>query len=161
MRYLINSTRKDDLKINEYFIKIKNIADNMAAVGSAFSSDDLILHVLSGLGPDYNVVVTYITGQISGDKMNLNEAYAMLLTQEARIEQQAHMLSGIDVKYNFEANLAQNRGFKKGNFSSDRGSKNHNYFFGFDNAGNFRNSYRGGYGRSGFIGNGSRNNSNS
>ncbi|KAH9698856.1 retrovirus-related pol polyprotein from transposon RE1 [Citrus sinensis] len=77
--------------------------------GSALSSDDLILHVLSGLGPDYNVVATYITSQISGDKMNLNEAYGMLLTQEARIEQQAHILSGMDVKHNFEANLAQNR----------------------------------------------------
>ncbi|KAH9762149.1 retrovirus-related pol polyprotein from transposon RE2 [Citrus sinensis] len=91
--------------------------------------------------------------------MNLNEAY-MLLTQEARIEQQAHMLSGMDVKHNFEANLAQNRGFKKGNFSGGRGSGNHNYLTGLDNAGNFRNNYRGGYGRSGFFGNGSVNNLN-
>ncbi|KAL9451172.1 hypothetical protein AB3S75_012844 [Citrus x aurantiifolia] len=58
LRYLMNSTRKDDLKINEYFITMKNIADNMAAAGSALSSDDLILHVLSGVGPDYNVVAT-------------------------------------------------------------------------------------------------------
>ncbi|KAL9453591.1 hypothetical protein AB3S75_009240 [Citrus x aurantiifolia] len=160
LRYLMNSTRKDDLKINEYFIKMKNIADNMVAAGSALSSDDLILHVLSGLGPDYNVVATYITGQISGDKMNLNEAYAMLLTQEARIEQQAHMLSGMDFKHNFEANLAQNRCFKKGNFSGGRGSGNHNFFTGLDNAGNFGNNYSGGYGRSGFFGNGSGNNHN-
>ncbi|KAH9723193.1 retrovirus-related pol polyprotein from transposon RE1 [Citrus sinensis] len=158
LRYLMNSTRKDDLKVNEYFIKMKNIADNMAAAGSALSSDDLILDVLSGLGPDYNAVATYITGQISGDKMNLNEAYAMLLTQEARIEQQAHMLSGMDVKHNFEANFAQNRGFKKGNFSGGRGSGNHDYFTGLDNAGNFGNNYRSGYGRSGFFGNGFGNN---
>ncbi|KAL9432711.1 hypothetical protein AB3S75_027685 [Citrus x aurantiifolia] len=137
---------------------MKNIADNMAAAGSALSNDNLILHVLSQLGPDYNDVATYITGQIGGDKMNLNEAYAMLLTQEARIEQQAHILSGMDVKQNFEANLPQNKGFKKGNFSGGRGSGNYNYFTGIDNAGN---GYRGGYGRSGFIGNGSGNSSNS
>ncbi|KAH9800558.1 hypothetical protein KPL71_000705 [Citrus sinensis] len=160
LRYLMNSTRKDDLKINEYFIKMKNFTDNMTAAGSALSSDDLILHVLSGLGPDYNVVATYITGQISSDKMNLNEAYAMLLTQEARIEQQAHMLSGMDVKHNFEANLALSRGFKKGNFSGGRGAGNQNYFTGLDNAGNFGNNYRGGYGRSGFFSNSSGNNHN-
>ncbi|KAL9411275.1 hypothetical protein AB3S75_044965 [Citrus x aurantiifolia] len=89
LRYMMNSTRKDDMKITDYFIKMKNIADNMAAAGSALSSDDLILHVLSGLGPDYNSVATYITGQVGVGKMNVNEAYAMLLTQEARIEQQS------------------------------------------------------------------------
>ena len=71
------------------------------------------------------------------------------------------MLSGIDDKKKIKANLAQNIGFKKGNFSGGRGSGNYNYFSGFDNAGNFGNGYRGGYGRFGFIGNSSRNGSNS
>ena len=84
---MMNVTMKDDLKITDYFIKMKNIADNMAAAGSALSDDDLILHVLSGLGPDYNSVATYITGQVGVGKMSVNEAYAMLLTQEDRIEQ--------------------------------------------------------------------------
>ncbi|KAH9682999.1 retrovirus-related pol polyprotein from transposon RE1 [Citrus sinensis] len=96
LRYMMNSTRKDDLKVTDYFIKMKNIADNMAAAGSALSDNDLILHILSGLGPEYNSVATYITGQIGVGKMNVNEAYTMLLTQEARIEQQAHMLAGMD-----------------------------------------------------------------
>ena len=87
LRYIINSTKKDDMKIIEYFIKMKNIADNMVAAGSALSNDDLILHVFSRLGLYYNVVATYIIGQIGSGKMNLNEVYAMLLTQEARIEQ--------------------------------------------------------------------------
>ena len=38
--------------------------------------------------------------------MNVNEAYVMLLTQEARIEQQSQMLAGVDMKNNFEANYA-------------------------------------------------------
>ena len=49
LRYMMNSTRNDDMKITDYFIKMKNISDNMAAAGSALSNDDLILHVLSGL----------------------------------------------------------------------------------------------------------------
>ena len=59
----MNSTKKDYMKVSDYFIKIKNITDNMAAAGSALSDDDLILHILSGLGPEYNSVATYITGQ--------------------------------------------------------------------------------------------------
>ena len=74
----MNSTRKDDMKITYYCIKMKNISDNMAAAGSALSNDDLILHVLSGLGPDYNSVATYIIGQVGTGKIDLNEAYAIL-----------------------------------------------------------------------------------
>ncbi|KAH9763606.1 retrovirus-related pol polyprotein from transposon RE1 [Citrus sinensis] len=108
-------------------IEMKNIADNMAAAGSALSSDDLILHVLSGLGLDYNSVATYITGQVGVGKMNINEAYAMLLTQEAKIEQQSQMLAGVDMKNNFEANYAQNRGVKKNNMSGGRGFGGYGY----------------------------------
>ena len=86
LRYMMNSTKKDDMKITDYFIKMKTIADNIGAAGSALTDDDLILHVLSDLGPEYISVATYITGQVSVGKMNVNEAYAMLLTQEARIE---------------------------------------------------------------------------
>ena len=49
LRYMVNSTRKDDMKIIDYFIKMKTIADYMAAAESAMSNDDLILHILSGL----------------------------------------------------------------------------------------------------------------
>jgi len=80
LRYMMNSTRKDDLKIIDYFIKMKNIANNIAVSGNALSDDDLILHILSGLGLDYNSVATYITRQVGVGKMNVNEAYAMLLT---------------------------------------------------------------------------------
>ena len=141
LRYMMNSTRKDDMKIIDYFIKMKNIADNMAAAGSALSSDDMILHVLSGLGPDYNSVATYITGQVGVGKMNVNEAYAMLLTQEARIEQQSQMLAGVDMKNNFEANYAQNRGVKKGNISGGRGFGGYGYNSGFGNGGYYKGNF--------------------
>lgn len=77
---------------------MKNIVDNMAAAGSALSYNDLILHILYGLSLEYNSIITYITGQVGVRKMNVNEAYVLLLTQDARIEQQTHMLVGTDVK---------------------------------------------------------------
>ena len=134
---------------------MKSIADNMATVGSALSDDDLILHVLSSLGPDYNSVATYITGQVGVEKINVNEAYAMLLTQEVRIEQQTHMLANIDVKQNFKANLTYNRAYKKGNMSGGRGFGGFGYNHGYGNNGNSNsNSYKRGYnGGSGFHAN--------
>lgn len=77
---MMNSTRKDDLKITEYFIKMKNITNNMAVAGSALSDDDLILHIFSSLGPNYDSVAIYITRQVGIGKMNVNETYTMLLT---------------------------------------------------------------------------------
>lgn len=146
---MLNSTRKDDMKITDYFIKVKNISDNMAAAGSALSNDDLILHILSGLGPDYNSVATYITSQVGAGKMDLNEAFAMLLTQEARVEQQSHMLAGTDMKNNFEANFAQKRGLKKGNIFNGKGfggygynsSSGNNHNSGFGNNGHYKGNF--------------------
>ena len=145
----MNSTRKDDMKITDYFIKMKNISDNMATVGSALSNDDLILHVLFGLGPDYNSVATYITGQVGTGKMDLNEAYVMLLTQEARIEQLSHMLTGTNMKNNFKVNFAQNRGSKKGNMFNGKGfggygynsGSENNYNSGFSNNGHYKGNF--------------------
>ena len=126
----------------------------MAAAGSALSDDDLILHILFSLGPDYNSVATYITGQVGVGKMNVNEAYAMLLTQEARIKQINHMLVGMDVKQNFEANFAKNRRLKRGNMLGGKGFGNFGSGSGYgynEKSGN--NDHRGGYGNSSYSGN--------
>lgn len=68
---------------------MKTITGSMPAIRSALSNDDLILHIFSSLELDYNSIATYITGQVGVGKINVNEAYAMLLTKEAKIEQQA------------------------------------------------------------------------
>ncbi|KAH9688627.1 retrovirus-related pol polyprotein from transposon RE1 [Citrus sinensis] len=126
LRYMLNSTRKDDMKITDYFIKVKNISDNMAAAGSALSNDDLILHILSGLGPDYNSVATYITGQVGTGKMDLNEAFAMLLTREARIEGPK------------KGNMFNRKGFGGYGYNSGSGN-NHNSSFG--NNGHYKGNF--------------------
>lgn len=64
------------------------------------------------------------------------------------------MLVGVDVKQNFEANIGQNRGLKKGNTSEEKGFGNFGYNSSYncnENLGN--NGYRGGYGNSSFAGN--------
>ncbi|KAH9664249.1 Integrase catalytic domain-containing protein [Citrus sinensis] len=81
--------------------------------------------------------------------MDLNEAYAMLLTQEARIEQQSYILASTDMKNNFEANFAQNRGPKKGNMFNGKGfggygynsGSGNNYNSGFSNNGHYKGNF--------------------
>ena len=78
----------------------------------------------------------------------------MLLTLKARIEQQNHMLTGMDVKQNFEANFAQNRGPKRENMSGGKGLGNFGYGSGYgynEKSGN--NDYKEGYGNSSYSGN--------
>ena len=77
--------------------------------------------------------------------MDVNEAYAMLLTQEVRIEQQSHMLVGMDVKNNFEANFAQNRGPKKENMFNGKGFGGYGYNTGSGNG------YNTGFGNDGYY----------
>lgn len=63
------------------------------------------------------------------------------------------MLVGVEAKQNFEANITQNRGPKKGNTSEEKGFGNFGYNSGYncnENLGD--NGYRGGYGNSGFTG---------
>lgn len=69
----------------------------------------------------------------------------MLLTQEARIEQHALTLSNVDVKHNFEANLAQNKGFKKGNIFVGKRFRGFSYNFDYINGENFDNNYQRSY----------------
>ena len=61
---------------------MKSIADNMTCARTSISKDDLIQHILAGLGSDYFSVSTYITGS----SMNLDKAYVLLITHEGRME---------------------------------------------------------------------------
>ena len=50
--------RKDSMTIMEYLNKIKIITDQLAVIGCAVSDNDMVQQTLSGLGSDYNMIVT-------------------------------------------------------------------------------------------------------
>ena len=70
--------------MSEYFTKFKTVTDGLALAGSPVNDLDLITHFISGLDQLYYPVVVYIEANILN--MDLSEAYAMLLTHEARLE---------------------------------------------------------------------------
>ncbi|GAY68044.1 hypothetical protein CUMW_261070, partial [Citrus unshiu] len=163
LKMLLSNLRKGSLSMTEYFTKLRTISDGLALSGSPLSNIDIITHLITGLDHSYYLVVVYIEANML--TMDLSEAYAMLLTHEARLEN-SKIADNKEAKSNYMANVAQIGNFQKkgrgnwnGNFNTGRG-----FAGGFNNGGNFNsggfagnfnngNTNVGGFGRGGFGGN--------
>ena len=99
--YELNTLKKEALSVEDYCIKMKAIADKLASAGSPITKKDLMLTILNGLGPGYHDIVAFITGS----RMEFDDAYALLLTHETRLEQEQ------DDKSVFNANYAYTNAF--------------------------------------------------
>jgi hypothetical protein len=42
------------MNINDYFTKVKNLADALASIGAPVDEEDLVAVTLNGLGKDYS-----------------------------------------------------------------------------------------------------------
>ena len=62
LRYELNILRKESLSVEDYYIKMKSIADKLTSVGSCITEKDLMLTKLNWLGPGYCDIVTFIIG---------------------------------------------------------------------------------------------------
>lgn len=162
LRYQLNTTKKNDLSMADYFVKMDNIADSLACAG--IEDSDLIMHILGGIGSDFGDVATYLTAKASS--MDLDNAYAMFLNKEARLEQERGAISA-NVNSNFEAHLAHNNydqscdvyysQFKnmnrrgnfngnKGNFAPYQGQNNYGQFAQRNQTWSPNQNWNGGYG---------------
>ncbi|KAH9648420.1 retrovirus-related pol polyprotein from transposon RE1 [Citrus sinensis] len=113
LKMLLSNLRKGSLSMTEYFTKLRTISDGLALAGSPLSNIDLITHLITGLDHSYYPVVVYIEANML--TMDLSEAYAMLLTHEARLEN-SKIVDNKEAKSNYMANVAQTGNFqKKGN----------------------------------------------
>ena len=81
LRYELSTLKKESLSVDDYFIKIKLIADKLASAGSPIIEKDLMLPILNGLRLGYHDVATFITSS----KMEFDDAYTLLLTHETEI----------------------------------------------------------------------------
>ncbi|GAU17915.1 hypothetical protein TSUD_330400, partial [Trifolium subterraneum] len=125
-----HSTRKGEMKMEDYLIKMKNLADKLKLAGNPISTSDLIIQTLNGLDSEYNPVVVKLSDQTTLIWVDLQ---AQLLTFENRIEQLNNLTN---LTLNATANVA-NRSNHRGN----RFNSNNNW-----RGSNFR-GWRGGRGR--------------
>ena len=59
----------------EYILKLKSLADNLAAIGELVTNRDQILQLLGGLGADYNSIVASFTAR--EDEMSLHSVHSI------------------------------------------------------------------------------------
>ncbi|KAH9722711.1 Disease resistance-like protein DSC1 [Citrus sinensis] len=113
--YELNTLKNESLSIEDYCVKMKAIADKLASAGSSITEKDLMLTILNGLGlgSGYRDIATFITGS----RMEFDNAYALLLTHETRLEQDQ------DDKSMFNANYAYTNAFHpKAYYAQPRGN---------------------------------------
>lgn len=67
----IQTQKKGDQSVDTYFLKMREFTDQLADAGKSIADDDLILHILSGFGSEFDVVVVNLTNR--PDSLNLQE----------------------------------------------------------------------------------------
>ncbi|KAH9684823.1 retrovirus-related pol polyprotein from transposon RE2 [Citrus sinensis] len=110
------------MSVEEYCLKVKAVADKLACAGSPVSEKDLLMQILNGLGPGFLDLASIITA----NRMSYDDAYALLLTHEARMEQNHNTKDLFSANYGMmNANYSQFRGNnKRGGYSGYQGQFN-------------------------------------
>ena len=123
LKYELNTVKKESLSIEDYCIKMKAVAEKLASACSPITEKDLMLTILNGLRPGYRDIATFITGS----RMEFDDAYALPLTHETRLEQDQEDKSVINANYEYtnafhpKAYYAQPMGnFKSGGYYGRR-----------------------------------------
>ncbi|XP_031266567.1 uncharacterized protein LOC116124957 [Pistacia vera] len=84
LRNQLQTTRKDNSSINDYMLKMKEIAGFLTTSGVTVSDEELLLYILDGLGSEYDAMVATLTSRSS--KVFLQEAQFLLHKHEMRLE---------------------------------------------------------------------------
>nr|XP_016474014.1 PREDICTED: uncharacterized protein LOC107795821 [Nicotiana tabacum] len=77
----------------DYLQKMKTLADNLVVVVQPVIDDDLVLHILGGLGPEYDTLVVSVTSRFDG--ITLADLYGLLLNHKNRLEQMSVLEQGL------------------------------------------------------------------
>ena len=80
----LQTLKKGSLTMREYLTKMKSYADVLASAGHKLTEDDQILHILSGLGHEYDPVVVPITSR--SESFPLKDVAALILSFETRLD---------------------------------------------------------------------------
>uniref|UniRef100_A0A803Q6L8 Uncharacterized protein n=1 Tax=Cannabis sativa TaxID=3483 RepID=A0A803Q6L8_CANSA len=75
---------KGDLSISYYYDKVKILVDSLPTVGQPMNESDLIMHLLNGLGLEYDPVVVHLTSLF--DSLSYKSIQSLLLTHESHLE---------------------------------------------------------------------------
>ncbi|KAK6143064.1 hypothetical protein DH2020_023412 [Rehmannia glutinosa] len=125
----LQTMRKGSLSMREYISKLKICFDALAASGQRLTEREQIMHMIGGLGPEYNVVMVSVTSRI--EPWTVIDIQALLLSYEARLDS----MNGLGITMNSDGSQpslntvtqSQGRGSFRGRSSQNsyqRGGRN-------------------------------------
>lgn len=105
LKLQLQTQKKGDLCVDDYVLKMRGIADLLAAAGHSISDDDLALQILAGFGFEYDAVVANFTNR--PDSLNLQEVHFALQAHEIRLQsQQSISFPSAHLTYNCGGNIS-------------------------------------------------------
>ncbi len=96
------------MNINDYFIKVKNLADAFASIGVLIDDEDLMAVTLNGLGKDYSQFRTSIA--VWKTFPNFQDLITLFISEEMRIV--GTLSNGRTQESTFYSNTNRGRGGK-------------------------------------------------
>ncbi|KAL5789331.1 hypothetical protein ACOSQ2_004219 [Xanthoceras sorbifolium] len=84
----LQNITKGSMQISDFVLKVKSLGDGLKAAGEMIKDQDLVLHILNGIGHDYDPVAVLISSQ--KQSMSLQEVHYLLMIHEQRL---AHLNS--------------------------------------------------------------------
>jgi hypothetical protein len=79
----LHNLQKNKMNINDFFTKVKNLADALASMGTPIDDEDLVVGTLNGLGKYYSQFRTSIVVQETF--LDFQDLITLLISEDMRI----------------------------------------------------------------------------
>jgi gag-polypeptide of LTR copia-type len=110
LRRLLQTTTRGGQGCNEYFERMRNIVDQLAAIRESITDPDLIRYILNGLGSEYNSFVVALTTR--SDLVSLEDLHGFFLSHELLLLSQHQLSSSSDSVAFYASSRGRGRYFK-------------------------------------------------
>lgn len=80
--------------MTDYLQKMKSTANNLVTVAQPITDEDCMLHILGGLGPDYDALVVCVTSRPV--TITLADLHGLLLIHASRLEHSTIVEQGFE-----------------------------------------------------------------
>jgi hypothetical protein len=84
VHFQLATLKKGNSSVTDYFHKLKNLSDTLAACGQPLNDFEAVSFLLSGLGSEFDPLVTSVTTRV--DPISRDDIYDLLLAHEMRLE---------------------------------------------------------------------------
>jgi hypothetical protein len=120
----LHNLKKNKMNINDYFTKVKNLADALASIGAPVDDEDLVVVTLNGLRKDYSQFRTSIA--VRETFPNFQDLIKLLISEEMRVVGTSSNGGSQESAFYSNSNIGRSRGAKT-SFRGQHGSLHGGY----------------------------------